>query len=122
MVDQSWNVDTFTTVDLTPEEIEKLKAETVKALLLIAFAQGEDSITNMPVNIYFNSTGYFDSGVCCGPVERCYPPEEDDERTMVDVMLDFGENNEISLEQEIAEEIFEQFENDVYSASLPDTY
>jgi len=44
------------------------------------------------VEVDGKSTGYYDSGICSGPPENCYPPEGDDERTITGINLIFYKN------------------------------
>ena len=57
--------------------------------------------------IEFSSSGYYDPGVCSGPVERCYPPEGIDERTLDCVTLD-GQMLPAPMQREIFEMYLEQ--------------
>jgi len=37
--------------------------------------------------IEFESTGYYDPGVRSGPVDKCYPPEGEDDREVIDIYI-----------------------------------
>jgi hypothetical protein len=40
------------------------------------------------LEVEFTSSGYYDPGVTSGPVDRCYPPEGDDEREIESMQLE----------------------------------
>lgn len=80
--------------------------------------------------IEFRSRGYSDPGKLYGPPERCYPPESDDERTLVNAYLvrspiaeaaEAGEAiRRVKLPTGVQEEVFERFREEVEAAELPD--
>lgn len=45
------------------------------------------------IEMSFSSEGYYDPGVCSGPVESCYPPEGEDERIVNEAIVYWGDDN-----------------------------
>lgn len=65
------------------------------------------------MTIHFLSSGYYDPGVTWGPMEGSYPPEGEDER-----VLDRIEIDGIELPKEIAEKIFEKYQEQVDAVEM----
>lgn len=42
----------------------------------------------LDMEVEFHSSGFYDSGRVYGPPEDCYPPEDEDERTIVSIEID----------------------------------
>ena len=71
--------------------------------------------------IGFSSSGYSDPGICSGPVERCYPPEGDEERTMEEVYISIPDSKQkIKLPLSVQEQVYAQYEEEVMEADLPE--
>jgi hypothetical protein len=68
------------------------------------------------LEIEFVSSGYIDPGSIAGPPEKCYPPEGDEERTIVGMRL-CGEN----VHPKIVEALRAYIEDAVYDADIEDT-
>ena len=76
-------------------------------------------LTEVPLVLPFLSSGYSDPGVCSGPVERCYPPEGDDERLPDGcAYLDFGLDGRVELTLEQTERLAELLDGELYEADL----
>lgn len=89
--------------------------------LLRQYLTGDEIFDEIPADIFitFRSTGYYDPGNTYGPPEICYPPEEDDERTMLGVRFVYGdESREILLTLEEQNAIFAHYENEVKEYEL----
>lgn len=74
--------------------------------------------------IRFRSKGYYDPGKAWGNPETCYPPEGDDERTLVDAWISRTGGGEpaakFPLPQAVAGVLFEEYRDEIQNAELPD--
>ena len=71
---------------------------------------GDETFDETPLDIFirFNSKGYYDPGCTYGPPENCYPPEGDDERTLLEVRMDYGDDSiDVPLTGEEQQAIFD---------------
>ena len=71
--------------------------------------------------IDFESSGYYDPGVCSGPPEKCFPPERDEERLVMAVYIrkDGGRGDLMDLVS-VRERLAELYEAEIDSAELED--
>ena len=67
--------------------------------------------------VEFKSSGYSDPGCISGPVERCYPPEGDDERELEEAYIN-DEDRKIELSKEIQEKVFDEFSEEIQEVEL----
>jgi hypothetical protein len=71
----------------------------------------------VPMVIEFLSSGYYDPGNNCGPMDGSYPPEGEDERVLDCITIDG-----IELPKEIAEKLFDKYQEavDAVEMELPE--
>ena len=71
--------------------------------------------------IDFESSGYYDPGVCSGPPEKCFPPERDEERLVMAVYIrkDGGRGDLMDLVS-VRDMLAELYEKEIDSAELED--
>lgn len=69
--------------------------------------------------IMFESSGSYDSGVFSGPVEKCYPPEGDEDREVTEAWIskDGGRGEKISLAK-VLSELQEHYESEIDAADV----
>ena len=67
------------------------------------------------LDIYFLSTGYDDPGNTFGPPEGCYPPESEDERTVMAVSV-WQDNTEQALPEDTHPLIYNWYESSICNA------
>jgi hypothetical protein len=65
------------------------------------------------IAIHFRSNGYYDPGVCSGPVEKCYPPEGEDER-----ILEFATAGTTRLSVRTAQALFDLYEEKIMEVEI----
>ena len=88
-----------------------------------------DDVT-MEMVVEWESTGYYDPGVCSGPPEKCYPPEGEDERTVTGAYIhvwlcDEGPSAEapqfkIPVPEEHLEKLQDFFQEEIDELDVPD--
>lgn len=82
---------------------------------LIAGHAGEQDWVEVEIDA--ESTGYYDPGICSGPPERCYPPEEEDERTITEVTLSIDGEDSVEIGEDQFH-LFEQFDKEIYREEI----
>jgi len=88
-------------VVLSPELTAKITSEVGDVV------PDEENEVCLEFGFKFDYSGYYDPGVCSGPVERCYPPEGDDERLVTGVVITFTDQNrdDVDLSEKTSEEL-----------------
>lgn len=66
------------------------------------------------VEVAIDYKGYEDPGICSGPVEDCYPPEGDEERTITGISI-----AGVALPEEIVEKLVTEIQELVDEQDLP---
>lgn len=79
-------------VILSPELTAKIAAQIGDAV------PDEEDKLYLEFGFEFDFSGYYDPGVCSGPVEHCYPPESDDERLITGVVVAFMDQDHDDVE------------------------
>ena len=98
---------------------EKL-SDMLDAALRRGYLCGDERLDEEPADLFitFRSQGYDDPGSTYNP-ETAYPPEGDDERTLVDVRFEFGDDAvRIDLTDDEKRQIFEYFETQIQECEL----
>lgn len=71
--------------------------------------------------IEFKSSGYYDSGRTYGDPYNCYPPEGDDERTLVNAYIEYGPELPIRrsvLPKEVQQQLFDMYAERIQETEL----
>lgn len=103
--------------DLPPNICSMLEVALIRGPLC-----GDEQFEDEPADLFirFNSNGYFDPGSTYNP-ETAYPPEFDDERTMLEVIFQFGDDPvTVELSRGEQQKIFNHFENEVEQYEIDD--
>jgi hypothetical protein len=107
-----WDVTDIFAIELIPEGHQWfLKGRPLRDLTVSFICQefpkflGEDSTHE--IEIKFRSKGYSDPGKTYGEPETCYPPEEDDERTVEEIHFD-GKAASAQLQKMIEDDVGEE--------------
>ena len=90
-------------------------ANMLNAALLRDALCGDEQFFEEPADLFieFRSQGYYDPGSTYNP-ETAYPPEGEDERTLIKVRFEFGDDpKEIELSEYEQQQIFNYFEDEV---------
>ena len=70
------------------------------------------------LNVEFLSSGYYDPGQRYGPPEDCEPPDGDDERTLVSVSITTTNHEEVELDEDLAEKLFNKYSDKIYEEEI----
>jgi len=72
------------------------------------------------LEITFQSKGYYDKGVIVGPPEKCYPPEGEDERTviLIDVVCDGFYITHSALSETTFDAVYDRWETEINDAEF----
>lgn len=100
-------------------------ADVLDKALLREHLCGDETFHDEPADLFikFNSQGYYDPGCVSGPIDRCYPPEGGDDRTMIEVRFEFGDEPvPITLTREEQTAIFDHFQDVVDEREIEDNY
>ena len=92
----------------------------LNAALLRHTLCGDEVFDDEPADLYieFQAEGYEDSGSTYDP-ETAYPPEWCDERTLIKVRFEFGDDPvNVELSEYEQQQIFNHFEHEVYECEL----
>ena len=106
------NVPGIFTVELAVEDNTIINSDG-DVLKLSQAAVAELLPLDMDIAIHFRSNGYYDPGVCSGPVEKCYPPEGEDER-----ILEFATAGTIKLSAGTAQALFDLYEEKIMEVEI----
>jgi len=68
--------------------------------------------------IEFESSGYYDPGICSGPIEKSYPPEGEDERTPTEGYAENSNNERILFDQTMLEDVFNHYVEEIYEQEI----
>ncbi len=93
----------------------------VQHTLLPLFPKGADP-TEWEMELFFTSSGSYDPGVIDGPIERSYPPEHDDERKPVKLVLTLNGKEGITDKGHIMRSVFDDLYDKVMAEELEDDY
>ena len=69
------------------------------------------------LRVDFKSSGSSDTGTFSVPPERCYPPEFDDERTLVDAWFDV-DGARVDMPRELQQKLFDHFIDEIDKVEL----
>lgn len=107
------------------QQLPREVSDVVETAIYRELLCGDERFDETPLDIFirFNSRGYYDPGCTYGPPENCYPPEGDDERTLIEVRMEYGDDStNVPLTGEEQQAIFDGLQNivDEYEIEEPD--
>ena len=111
----TWSASGFTTIEIEWDKLEDgLQLSLVNAICETGHVEldPKKEIDGSELVIYFIISGESSPGKTHGPPEDCYPPEFNEERTLVTVTLT-TDNHVLLLEDEVAEKFFDKFNKQV---------
>jgi hypothetical protein len=118
-VDFSWE-DMFDEEAENPVELQLLLLEAVLKKYGDVKIDPEKEFSDAQLEIEFTSTGYCDPGKLSGPPEDCYPPEGDDERSLVTIELSTTSYSVI-IEGDLADKLFAKYASDVDDVEIDES-
>ena len=70
------------------------------------------------IHIDFESSGFYDGGVCLAPVDNCAPPDSEDIRTLEYCEIQEYDNHAICPPSNIADDLWDTLEEQIYEIAL----
>ena len=111
------DIQDLTNEQQLPEEIANL----IHSALIRQYLTGDEIFDEIPADIFitFRASGYYDPGYTSGPPDQCYPPDSCDDRELVEIYLEYGDDSvRINFTAEEQQQLFAHFENAVNEYEL----
>lgn len=104
------DIQDLTNEQQLPEEI----ANIIHTRLIRDYLTGDEIFDEVPAELFitFRSSGYYDPGYTSGPPDQCYPPDGCDDRELVEIYLEYGDDRvRIGFTDEEQQQIFNYYQD-----------